>query len=191
MALETNPARTLFLWMDDLGRLLDRLHVSPSAVTITGLGVTSAGAVLIGSGYLLSGALIVGAGSALDALDGPLARATGKASERGAVLDSLSDRFGETFMWSGLAYYVAGQPLLVVLCLLSLGFSYGVSYLRSKAEALGIDGTGGWMARPFRVLLYVVGTGSGLVEPMLWLMVPLTGLTVLQRLGRIWSDLAK
>jgi phosphatidylglycerophosphate synthase len=93
-------------------------------------------------------------------------------------------------MWSGLAYYVAGQPVLVVLCLLSLGFSFAISYIRSKAEAFGIDGTGGWMARPSRVVLYGLGVGSGLVEPMLWLMVSLTALTILQRLREVWSQLS-
>jgi phosphatidylglycerophosphate synthase len=164
--------------------------MNPTAVTAVGLGVTLIGAVFIGGGYLFSGALIVAAGSAMDALDGPLARASGRSSDRGAVLDSLFDRLGETFMWAGLAAYVSGQGVLVVLSLLSLGFSFAISYLRSKAESLVIEGTAGWMARPARIVLYALGVGLGWIEPMLWLMVSLNAFTIFQRLSQIWSRLS-
>lgn len=174
---------------DPLGRLLARAGVSPGAATIAGLVVSLAGAVLIGGGKLLTGALIFAIGSCFDLLDGAVARALEKQSARGALLDSLSDRVGETFMWTGLGYYVADQPLFVVLCLLSLGLSQMISYLRAKAEIAGLEGRGGWMERAERVILYVIGVGTGLIGPMLWAMVLLTSVTVAQRLTQTWSRL--
>lgn len=175
--------------LDLVGRGLGRAGVSPVAVTALGLAITGIGALLVAAGKLLTGALVIGAGCAFDALDGPVARVSERASARGAMLDSLFDRMGETFMWTSLAYYVAGRPALVALCMLSLGLSFMISYLRSKAETAGIEGRGGWMARPERVVLYVLGVGSGFIEFMLWLMVLLTALTVIQRWRQAWLQL--
>lgn len=178
------PQQVTFL-IDSVSGLLARAGVSPPIITAAGLGTTLIGALLVAAGELLIGALAVGIGGCLDALDGAVARASGKTSVRGAILDASSDRLGEVFMWAALAYYVAAEPFSVVLCVLALGFSFLISYLRARAEAAGLDGRGGWMARPERVILYVLGVGTGFIDAMLWVMVILTGLTVLQRLRRI------
>ncbi|MBI2359717.1 MAG: CDP-alcohol phosphatidyltransferase family protein [Deltaproteobacteria bacterium] len=187
--LDLKATRHVSPLLDSVGRWLGGVGVSPVAVSALGLAVTGVGALLVGAGELLIGALVVGAGCALDALDGAVARASARASARGAIVDSLFDRLGETFMWTGLAYYVAGRPALVALCMLCLGLSFMISYLRSKAEIAGIEGRGGWMARPERVILYVLGAGSGFIELMLWFMMFLTALTVVQRWRQVWLRL--
>lgn len=166
-----------------------RLGITPTVVTVGGVLVTVAGAVLVGTGRLQAGALVVLGGSALDALDGAVARAAGEDSARGGVIDSLADRVGETAMWAGLGFHLAGDPIAVVLVVISLGASFSISYLRSKAEALDLFGRSGLMGRPERVLLYVAGLLSGLVVPMLWAMAALTVLTAGQRLRSVWSQL--
>ena len=109
------------------------------------------GAVLVGSSAYVLGASIAALGSALDGLDGTVARLSGKASKRGALLDSVSDRLGETAMWSGLAFAVSNDsdlaltPVLALLCVLNLGASLLISYLRAKAESVGADGRGGFV----------------------------------------------
>ena len=72
---------------------LAKVGFTPAVVTIFGLFVTVAGAALIATGYLFWGAFTAAVGVALDALDGPLARKLGTASDRGAFLDTMSDRF--------------------------------------------------------------------------------------------------
>ena len=181
--------KRLSLFLDSVGQALDRLGVSPAAISLLGLVVTLGGAALVASGKLLLGAALVGVGSGFDALDGAIARATDKPSPRGAQFDSILDRIGETAMWAGLAYFVAGKPVLVVLCVLCLGFSVAISYLRAKAEINGVLGTAGWMTRTQRVVLYVVGVGSGFVAAMLWLMATLTAFTVAQRFRSVWKQL--
>ncbi len=173
---------------------LARVGVTPTAVTIVGLLTTIAGSALIASGYLFWGALVAGLGVALDAVDGPLARRLGRASDRGAFIDTMSDRLGEIAVWVGLAVYLRNDSRLLILCVVALAFSLLVPYVRAKAESAGVDGKGGWMGRAERMILIVVGTGlAGLglpiMEPVLWVYVILTGLTVLQRTRRTLQQL--
>lgn len=181
--------KSMAQFSDGCGRLLARSGVRPATLTALGLLITICGSLLVASGRLLPGALVIGSGALLDALDGAVARASGRASARGAFLDSVSDRAGETAIWAGLAYFVAGNRQLVVLCVIALGSSMMISYLRSKAEGSGVDAQVGWMTRMERVVLYVAGVGSGLIEPLLWAMVVLTLLTVIQRFRHAWSQL--
>ena len=86
------------------GRLLARLGVTANAVTLAALALNLAAAAAIGAGMLggfLSGALILGIGF-LDAVDGSVARATGKPTELGAVLDAFADRVSEAALLVGL-----------------------------------------------------------------------------------------
>jgi CDP-diacylglycerol--glycerol-3-phosphate 3-phosphatidyltransferase len=173
---------------------LARVGVTPTAVTIVGLLTTIAGSALIASGYLSWGALVAGLGVALDAVDGPLARRLGRASDRGAFVDTMSDRLGEIAVWVGLAVYLRNDSRLLILCVVALAFSLLVPYVRAKAESAGVDGKGGWMGRAERMILILVGTGfAGLglpvMEPVLWVYVILTGLTVLQRTRRTLQQL--
>jgi CDP-diacylglycerol--glycerol-3-phosphate 3-phosphatidyltransferase len=174
---------------------LARIGVTPAVVTVVGLIVTIVGAALIAAGHLFAGALTAAIGVALDALDGPLARKLGTASERGAFLDTMSDRFGEIAVWVGLSVYLGEEPRLLVLCIVALAFSLLVPYVRAKAEIVGLEGKGGWMGRAERMILILVGTmvvglGAPILEPLLWVFVVLTGFTVVQRIRRTWQQLA-
>jgi CDP-diacylglycerol--glycerol-3-phosphate 3-phosphatidyltransferase len=150
-------------------------------LTLVGLAVTVAGAILIGTGKVRLGAILALAGSALDGLDGSVARAAGKASARGALLDAVADRVGEVAIFAGMAVALAANTRVLLLIVLSLGGSMLVPYLRAKAEAEGLDGRGGLMGRAERVLLVTVGLILGLAEPMLWILVVATWATVVWR----------
>lgn len=173
---------------------LARIGMTPAFVTILGLLITIAGSVLIGTGRLVAGASIAGLGVLLDALDGPLARRQGSASERGAFLDTMSDRIGEIAVWIGLSLYLREEPRLLLLCVVALACSLMVPYVRAKAEFAGLEGKGGWMGRAERMILILAGIGvDGLglpiLEPVLWIFVALTGFTVVQRIRRTWQQL--
>ena len=181
-----------------IGRALAWIHVRPAHLTLTGLVLTLIGASWLASGQVKVGALVILAGSALDGLDGAVARAAGTASARGALIDSVSDRLGETAMFAACAFWLAsrlspqeGDPALVVLCVLSLGASLVISYLRAKADIGGVEGRGGVMGRAERVILFTAGFLLNQVAVMLWLMASLTWLTVFQRFFKTWRQLAK
>ena len=180
-------------------RLLDRLHITPTVITVAGMAVTVVGAVFIGRGWFIAGALTGGLGSALDILDGPLARATGRASARGALIDTVSDRVGEAAVLAGLAVYLADRAnvLGVGLTVSALAVSMLVPFIRAKAEAAGLDvGGGGIMGRAERMLLFFIGVGlEGFdlptIMPMLWALVSLTAITAAIRIYRTWAALGE
>ncbi|MDH5421243.1 MAG: CDP-alcohol phosphatidyltransferase family protein, partial [Acidimicrobiia bacterium] len=173
--------------VNPIGRGLARIGVTPTWLTLIGLGVTVIGAVLVARESFVAGALVAITGAALDGLDGSVARARGSASLSGALLDSVADRMGETAMWAGLAFALSDSARLSLLCVLSLGASLLVSYVRGKAESLGADGRGGIMGRAERIILMTFGLlFIEYVEVMLWAMAALTWLTVLQRFYISW-----
>lgn len=177
-------------YLDPIGRVLVAARFTPMAVTIAGLSLVITGAILVASSQYVWGAWIAALGSALDGLDGIVARVSGKASNRGAFVDSVSDRLGETAMWSGLAFAVSVDgSIFALLCVLNLGASLLVSYLRARAESVGADGRGGLMGRAERVILFTAGLVFGFIPAMLWIMATLTWMTVAQRFALVWRRL--
>jgi CDP-diacylglycerol--glycerol-3-phosphate 3-phosphatidyltransferase len=182
---------------------LVKVGFTPTVVTILGLVITVAGAFFIAGGMLVTGALVAAFGVFLDALDGPVARAKGMVSDRGAFIDTMSDRFGEIAIWIGLAIYISDEPVGagdLILCLVALAFSLLIPYVRAKAESWGAEGKGGWMGRAERMILALVGIGvagiginsdwgEGVLYGTLWVFVVLTGLTVLQRMRKTLQQL--
>lgn len=177
-----------------IGKMLVRLHVTASMITLLGLIVTLIGAAILANGHPIAAGLVIGLGGAIDGVDGTVARLTGTASRRGAFLDTMADRVGELAMFAGLAWWVSDESLLVILTIIALGNSMLIPYVRSKAEAEGLEGKGGIMGRAERIILFCgglipVGWGWWGPEAMLWPMVVLTGLTVLQRYWKAWVAL--
>lgn len=164
-----------------IGRFLASVGVTPAVMTSVGLVVTIAGAVVIGSGHLALGAAIALFGSALDGLDGTVARAAGQVSPRGAYLDAGSDRIGEIASFAGLAVAMEGDARVLLLIVVSVGGAMLVPYLKAKAEAVGLDSGVGFMGRAERVILFAAGLMLGLVEPMLWVMVLTVWYTAIHR----------
>jgi len=194
LLLDLKGRKKVAPFLEPIAAALAKVGLTPAVVTIVGLLVTILGAVFVASGYLLLGGFVAGAGVALDALDGPLARQLGQATERGAFLDTMSDRFGEIAVWVGLTVYLRAEPRLLILCVVALAFSLLVPYVRSKAELAGLEGKGGWMGRAERMILILIGTivvglGAPIMELVLWVFVVLTGFTVVQRIRKTWQQL--
>ena len=194
--IELRVRRRVDLLVAPIGRGLARIGVRPIHLTLTGLGATLVGSILLGRGVLEIGAMIILAGSTLDGLDGAVARAAGTASKQGALVDSVSDRLGESAMFAACAFWLTSasspggnNPELALLCVLSLGAALMTSYLRAKAESVGVDGRGGLMGRAERVILFSAGFLFGQASLMLWAMAILTWITVGQRFWKTWVQL--
>ena len=180
--------------LDPIAAGLAKIRLTPTAVTLLGLAVTVGGSVLIANEEFFWGSIVAGFGGFLDALDGPLARLQGRASNRGAFMDTMSDRFGEISVFTALAFARRSDATALMLCLLGLAFSLLTPYVRAKAESWGAEGRGGWMGRAERMLLVLIGVGlEGLGLPTLlgtlWILVVLSGFTVGQRIRRTWQQL--
>ena len=171
-------------------RLLHTLKLTPTAVTITGLVLNLGVAYLAAVDLLLPAGLLLIVASVFDMLDGALARLTGRESRFGALLDSVSDRFGEAAVLFGLLvlFYNDDSAAGVVLAFLAMVASFMVSYLRARGEGLGVRSDVGIMTRPERMVILTVGMLVGHMLVPLGIIVTLSTLTAGQRLHHLWGQ---
>ncbi|MFI6174134.1 phosphatidylinositol phosphate synthase [Nonomuraea sp. NPDC051191] len=172
-------------------RLLLRAGVSADAMTVLGLLGTVIGAVgFAARGHLLIATAIVAVSALCDALDGMMARLSGGGTRFGALLDSAADRIGDGAVFASLAFWLAdsGRPRAAAAALCCLIGAYLVSYVRARAEGLGVSGEVGFAHRYVRLKFVGVGVllgALGLVgafEVTLWALAVLSAITAGQRL---------
>jgi len=179
--------------------LLLKLGVTPDQVTLVGtLGVVFGALWFFPRGELGWGVAVITSFVFSDLMDGYMARKTGHSSNWGAFLDSSMDRFGDAAIFGGLLlYYVGphaqtmvGTPMLYVyVSLACLVLGSITSYVRARAESLGMTAKVGIAERAERLVLILVATGFNaifnlpiLTEVALWLLAAASGITVIQRM---------
>jgi CDP-diacylglycerol--glycerol-3-phosphate 3-phosphatidyltransferase len=172
------------------GRRLQQVGISADVLTATGLLSAAATAVAVATGHLhLAIALLILTGLH-DLLDGPVAKASGTSSVRGAFFDSVTDRVADALILGGIAWYlVSTHPgHLVLLPFAILAVTSLVSYERAKAESLGITAKGGLMERAERMILLGIGfLSASFLVPVLWVMLVLTSATAIGRFVKVWG----
>jgi CDP-diacylglycerol--glycerol-3-phosphate 3-phosphatidyltransferase len=150
-------------FLEAVATRLDKWHITPNMATYFGLVLTTGVAVLAALGELRWAGVAYIFAAVFDAVDGTLARVTGKGSRFGAFLDSTIDRFDESVVFLGLAIWYAGAggqfdyPYEIPLILLATIGSLMVSYTRSRAEAIGVECKVGFMTRIPRVVIMIIG----------------------------------
>ncbi|WP_405085777.1 phosphatidylinositol phosphate synthase [Microbispora sp. NBC_01389] len=185
--------------MTPLGRALARRGISPDVITTIGtLGVVASALVFYPSGHLFLGSLVITFFVLADALDGVLARMTGKGSRWGAFLDSTLDRLGDASIFSGLILYfvLEDEPeiVLAAVALFCLVAGALVSYAKARAEGLGMTANVGIAERGERLVVVLVAAGlSGLGVPYilaagLWLLAAASAVTVVQRMVHVYRQ---
>ncbi len=139
-------------------RLLSSMGVSPSAVTVSGLLVCLGAAGLTWKGLYWQAGVTMIVGSLFDALDGGIARLTGKVSKAGAALDSSLDRVSESALFIAILAGRAGSEHVTLLYAASLALagSFMVSYVRARSEGLGIRCDVGFFTRTERLVVMIV-----------------------------------
>ncbi len=176
--------------VDPLGARLNGLGVTANVLTVIGVVTAAAAAVVVGSGRLQLGFVLLIVAAVPDLLDGPVAKAAGPPSLRGAFFDSTADRVTDSLLLGGVIWYLqrdGGQ--LGMLGVAIMGVSWLVSYQRAKAESLGFDAKGGIMERAERLIALGIGLAiPPLLEPVLWLMLVLTTATAIQRFIKVWNQ---
>lgn len=177
-------------FIGSLTSLLMRTPITPNMITIFGLVITLIAAYFVLQAKLQLAGLVFIAGSALDGLDGELARKTNRQSNFGAFLDSNVDRAQEGAIFMSLALYYFSEDNItgVALSFLAMISSYLVSYARARAEGLGFKGTSGFMTRPIRVVILGISLISTWIIPAL-LIISISGfITALQRGLSVWQE---
>ncbi len=178
-------------WVEPLGHRLKRSGISADMVTGFGLVMAVACAVAIGSGHLMAGFVLMIATAIPDTIDGAVAKASGSASERGAFFDSVSDRVSDALVFGGVAWYYAdsAHPKYSVLAFAVFASAALPSYIRAKADALGLEAKDGFVARGERFIL--LGVGLVFISLMPWVLAIMgvfNLLTSLQRFANVWSQ---
>lgn len=168
---------------DRLGRGLAKLGLTPNMLSLLGLAGNAAAAGLAASGELIAAGVVFLFFSAFDMLDGAVARATGRATPYGAVLDAVLDRVSESFVLTGCAWHLAerGAAWEVWAAFGALSGSVLVSYIRARAEIAGHTLREGLLRRQERVVLLGLGLLSGFLGPALLAIAVLAHVTALQR----------
>ncbi|WP_420431578.1 CDP-alcohol phosphatidyltransferase family protein [Candidatus Poriferisocius sp.] len=177
--------------LDPIGSVLCRMGISADAVTAFGIAMAAVAAVVIGRGHLILGLVFLILTGLPDALDGPIAKAAGTSSDRGAFFDSVSDRVCDALLFGGVAWYLGanepGQIFMLPVALMATASV--VSYQRAKAESLGLDAKGGLMERAERFVVLGAGLAfSFVLIPVLWAMLGLTAGTALFRFAKVWRQ---
>jgi len=173
---------------------LSLTRISPNALTFIGLLINTGAAVCFGFAnphnyvrmFLYSGLIIIGAGI-FDMVDGRVARQTHQVTVFGAFFDSVIDRYSDVVLFFGLlVFYARGNRLFYVfLAAFVMVTSLMVSYTRARAEALIGKCKVGFMERPERVVLIILGAlfeRWDVMAPVLWVLAVISTITVIHRI---------
>ncbi|MEE8539177.1 MAG: CDP-alcohol phosphatidyltransferase family protein [Woeseiaceae bacterium] len=156
----------------------------PNFLTLLGLVVTIWAAALFAAGEFRWAAGVVFLAGFLDMADGQVARKQGRVSTFGAFFDSVVDRYSDMILYMGLLVYYAmiGRFFYVVLAAVAMAGSFMVSYARARAESLIPACKVGFMERPERLVLLIIGGAFNRMAPVLWLIAVLSTVTVIHRI---------
>lgn len=170
--------------LDPVAGFLNRLGLVPNTVTLLGLAGNAIGAYFLATGQITVGGIIILLMGPVDALDGTMARLRGESTDFGAFVDSVTDRYSELVIFLGLMVYYLQQQnwLACALVYLAAAGSVLVSYIRARAQSVGMDTKVGIFTRVERFI--VLAPCLIFNQPMiaLWAIAILANFTALQRI---------
>lgn len=170
------------------GLALSKIH--PNVLTAFGLVINIVAAVMLAAGqFRNAGFVIIGAGL-FDMVDGRVARETNQVTRFGGFFDSVVDRYSDLALLMGLLvwYGSINRPFYVVLTAIVMTASVMISYSRARAENTIPSCKVGFMERPERVVLIIIGALFDRVAPVLWVIAVLGNLTVIHRMIFTWQE---
>lgn len=200
-----------------VSRTLVAAGVSPNFLTVLGLLVTLAACYLIAGGRLIQGGVVLAIGGLFDMIDGAVAKEGGMASTRGAFLDSTVDRISDAFLFLAIFWQYRDRSAVpsvgvgagdrpagifppgsgelevvwgALLALAALFLGFLVSYIKARAEGLGLRCDVGLAERPERIALPVAGLLFDQLVPALSVLVVLSAITAIQRFVYVWRQAA-
>jgi len=177
--------RIWFKWfLDPVAGFFNRIGLTPNTMTLMGLVGNFVAAWFVATGRMSTGGLIMLITTPFDALDGTMARLRGDASDWGAFVDSVTDRYTELAILGGLSYYFAttGDWLSAVVTFAAAAGTVLVSYVKARAEAVGFTAKVGFLTRVERYL--VLGPLLLFNRPIwaVWFIAIFANFTALQRI---------
>ena len=168
-----------------------RLRIHPNVLTFTGLVINAVSAWALATGAFFSAGAIMVVANIFDFIDGKVAERTSQASDFGGFWDSVLDRFSDILLFIGLLYLYTelGRSDYVLITALALMFSVMTSYTRARAESLIEKCKVGFMERPERIVLFMIGAFTNRMAAVLWVILVLSVITVVDRIYFTWREL--
>jgi CDP-diacylglycerol--glycerol-3-phosphate 3-phosphatidyltransferase len=196
MSWTSGVGRACGVLLDAVVRMLALTRINPNVLTLMGLVVNTYAAFLFGYAtgenqrrmFLYAGLVIIGSGF-FDLVDGRVARASNQVTRFGGFFDSVVDRYSDASLFFGLlVFYARGNRFFyVVLTALVMISAIMVSYARARAESLIGTCRVGFMERPERLVLLIIGALFNVMAPVLWVIAVLSTLTVIHRIIYTWQ----
>ena len=176
---------TLGSVLDAIVRAFAAMGVNPNILTFIGFGINLLAAYLFAYGYFRWAGLTIILAGIFDMTDGRVARLEGRVTPFGGFYDSVMDRYSDLCLLVGLLIYYGriNQFLYVSLVAVAMIGSVMVSYTRARAENVIPSCKVGFLERPERVVLIIIGALFDRMAPVLWLIAVLSNVTVIHRIA--------
>lgn len=173
-----------------LVRALTATRVHPNVLTAIGLGINAVAAYMFSRGEFVYAGLIVLFGAVFDLVDGEVARSSDRVTRFGGFLDSVLDRYSDLILLMGMLVYYAGINRFgyIVLTAVAMTGSVLVSYARSRAENEIDKCKVGFLERPERIVLIIIGALTNRMAPVLWVIAVISNITVIARIIYTWEE---
>lgn len=177
-------------FLDSVGGVLNRTGLTPITVTLVGVAGSLLAGYFVTGGHIVLGGLVMLVAWPIDALDGTMARLRGEASDWGAFVDSVSDRYSELIVLGALLYHFAitNQHLLELVTFAAAAGSVLVSYVKARAEAQSFSAREGLLTRAERYLVLGPCLLFNIPAVGVWVVAILANLTALQRIWFVRSQ---
>jgi len=185
-------------------RALAAAGVHPNILTAIGVTINVGCAVLFGIGEFFFAGIVLIVANIFDMLDGNVARQTGNVTKFGGFLDSSLDRLSDMVAFLGIMMFYAGnspQHSLLNVFLAGVGMiaSVMVSYTTARSEGLGVKANVGFLQRPERIVLLIIGALStwdwnssnfffNRMPQVLWVLAVGSVWTMIHRMYFIWKE---
>ena len=164
--------------------------ITPNILTFVGFVINLVAAYLFAYGYFRWAACVIIFAGLFDMLDGRVARVSNRVTPFGGFLDSVLDRYSDLSLLIGLLVFYGriNRFWYVTLVAVSMIGSVMVSYTRARAENLIPSCKVGFLERPERVVLFIIGALFDRMAPVLWIIAVLSNLTVIHRVVHTWRE---
>ena len=160
------------------------LRIHPNTLTLIGYLINVAAAFALGYGHFVQAGVIIVIANIFDMIDGKVAHELQLQSQFGAFWDSTLDRLSDLALLTGLIFLYSklGRSDYVMVAALTLIFSIMTSYARARAESLVEKCKVGFMERPERIVLFMIGAFTNRMAGVLWVILVLSILAVANRI---------
>ena len=176
--------------IDRIVRWLALSKIHPNVLTFIGLLINVGAAWLFAVGSFRWAGVVVICAGLFDMVDGRVARATKQVTRFGGFFDSVIDRYSDLGLYMGLLVYYASinRFFYIVLTAIVMTGSVMVSYSRARAENTIPKCKVGFLERPERIVLIIIGALTERMAPVLWVIAVLSNLTVIHRMIYTWQE---